>query len=81
MSSFVTLQHRNVCKDGFSELKDEVDAGRGSFTTVPFDRTIDLDIVFLDLPAPWEAIPHAKVAIRVGLFMTYEAQTSEGPPN
>ncbi|KAH6911477.1 tRNA methyltransferase complex GCD14 subunit-domain-containing protein [Coprinopsis sp. MPI-PUGE-AT-0042] len=46
MSSFVTLQHRNVCKDGFAELKDEVDA------------------VFLDLPAPWEAIPHAKKAIR-----------------
>ncbi|TFK23065.1 GCD14-domain-containing protein [Coprinopsis marcescibilis] len=46
MSSFVTLQHRNVCKDGFSDVVDEVDA------------------VFLDLPAPWEAIPHAKKALR-----------------
>ncbi|KAF6748492.1 tRNA methyltransferase complex GCD14 subunit [Ephemerocybe angulata] len=43
----VTLQHRNVCKDGFGEgIEDSIDA------------------VFLDLPAPWEAIPHAKKVLR-----------------
>ncbi|KAF5334305.1 hypothetical protein D9611_014138 [Ephemerocybe angulata] len=43
----VTLQHRNVCKDGFGEgIADSIDA------------------VFLDLPAPWEAIPHAKKVLR-----------------
>ncbi|EAU86270.1 GCD14 [Coprinopsis cinerea okayama7 len=46
MTPFVTLQHRNVCKDGFGDVVDEADA------------------VFLDLPAPWDAIPHAKKALR-----------------
>lgn len=45
MNDFVTLTHRNVCKDGFTVV-DEVDA------------------VFLDLPAPWEAVEHAKKALR-----------------
>ncbi|KAF9506271.1 hypothetical protein BS47DRAFT_1378142 [Hydnum rufescens UP504] len=45
MDKFVTLSHRNVCKDGFG-LKDAVDA------------------VFLDLPAPWDAVGHAKVALK-----------------
>lgn len=38
----ITIQHRDVCKNGFG-MKDEF-----------------VDAVFLDLPAPWEAIPHAK---------------------
>ncbi|PPQ80446.1 hypothetical protein CVT25_001773 [Psilocybe cyanescens] len=45
MDDVVTLQHRNVCKDGFTVV-DEVDS------------------VFLDLPAPWEAVEHAKRALR-----------------
>ncbi|KAF8885704.1 tRNA methyltransferase complex GCD14 subunit-domain-containing protein [Gymnopilus junonius] len=45
MDDTVTVQHRNVCKDGFTVI-DEVDA------------------VFLDLPAPWEAAEHAKKALR-----------------
>ncbi|PPQ72952.1 hypothetical protein CVT26_014526 [Gymnopilus dilepis] len=45
MDDTVTVQHRNVCKDGFTVV-DEVDA------------------VFLDLPAPWEAVEHAKKALR-----------------
>lgn len=40
----VTIEHRDVCKNGFG-LKDKVDA------------------VFLDLPAPWEAIAYAKEAM------------------
>ncbi|WVR04118.1 hypothetical protein IAU60_001117 [Kwoniella sp. DSM 27419] len=43
--SNVTLQHRNVCKDGFN-------------------GATDVEGVFLDLPAPWEAIPHAKKTLR-----------------
>ncbi|KAG8781237.1 tRNA (adenine-N(1)-)-methyltransferase catalytic subunit trm61 [Ceratobasidium sp. 428] len=45
MSDFVTLEHRNVCKDGFG-LQDKVDS------------------VFLDLPAPWEAVASAGNALR-----------------
>ncbi|KIM40900.1 hypothetical protein M413DRAFT_445671 [Hebeloma cylindrosporum] len=45
MDDVVTIQHRNVCKDGFT-IVDEADA------------------VFLDLPAPWDAVEHAKRALR-----------------
>ncbi|KAF8157997.1 tRNA methyltransferase complex GCD14 subunit-domain-containing protein [Crassisporium funariophilum] len=45
MDDIVTLQHRNVCKDGFTVI-DEADA------------------VFLDLPAPWDAVEHARKALR-----------------
>jgi hypothetical protein len=44
--SNVTLNHRNVCKDGFTV-------------------TNMVDAVFLDLPAPWEAVEYAKSAMRV----------------
>jgi tRNA (adenine57-N1/adenine58-N1)-methyltransferase len=47
----VTVLHRDVCKLGFS-MEDE---------------TSDLvDAVFLDLPHPWLAIPHAKNMIKKG---------------
>ncbi|KAF8799358.1 GCD14-domain-containing protein [Phlegmacium glaucopus] len=45
MDDIVTLQHRNVCKDGFTVI------GLA-------------DAVFLDLPAPWDAVEHAKNALR-----------------
>ncbi|KAG8953866.1 tRNA (adenine-N(1)-)-methyltransferase catalytic subunit trm61 [Tulasnella sp. 424] len=45
MSEYVTVSHRNVCKEGFG-LENAVDA------------------VFLDLPAPWEAIPAAKQSLK-----------------
>ncbi|KAG0223158.1 tRNA (adenine-N(1)-)-methyltransferase catalytic subunit trm61 [Mortierella sp. GBA43] len=45
LSEMVTLQCRDVCKDGFG-IEDKVDA------------------VFLDLPAPWEAIASAKRAFK-----------------
>jgi tRNA A58 N-methylase Trm61 len=45
----VTLEHRNVCKDGFG------------------DQVQNADAVFLDLPAPWDAIPFAKEVLRVGI--------------
>lgn len=31
-----------------------------------FGAAADVDAVFLDLPAPWEAIPDAKKAMAVG---------------
>jgi tRNA (adenine57-N1/adenine58-N1)-methyltransferase catalytic subunit len=42
-SANIIINHRDVCKDGF--LVDQVE-------------NINGDAVFLDLPAPWEAIPH-----------------------
>ncbi|KAK7462462.1 tRNA (adenine-N(1)-)-methyltransferase catalytic subunit trm61 [Stygiomarasmius scandens] len=43
----VTLEHRNVCKDGFGDVVSN-----------------RADAVFLDLPAPWDAVEHAKIALR-----------------
>ncbi|KAI9088895.1 tRNA methyltransferase complex GCD14 subunit-domain-containing protein [Phlyctochytrium arcticum] len=45
LDNVITLQHRNVCTDGFG-LDNQVDA------------------IFLDLPAPWEALPSAKKAFK-----------------
>jgi len=82
--SNVTLAHRNVCKDGFT-IVDTADAG--TIIHFPScllgrkaggDRTMKVNdgslrsSVFLDLPAPWEAVQHAKSALRVrqsGLYL------------
>lgn len=78
--SNVTLTHRNVCKDGFTVL-DTADAGNytqspifspcfslrktaGRRETESGDDSFRF-LVFLDLPAPWEAVQHAKSALRV----------------
>jgi len=45
MDDIVTLQHRNVIKDGFTVIGEA-------------------DAVFLDLPAPWDDVEHAKNALR-----------------
>lgn len=52
--SLVTIQHRDVCKNGF---------GMGEGSDLGF-----VDAVFLDLPAPWEAIPHAKESLNPEKF-------------
>ncbi|KAI7862519.1 tRNA methyltransferase complex GCD14 subunit-domain-containing protein [Spinellus fusiger] len=55
LSHLITLEHRDVCKDGFG-LKNAVNS------------------VFLDLPAPWEAIASAKEAFqqhRTGKICTF----------
>ncbi|KAF9422753.1 tRNA (adenine-N(1)-)-methyltransferase catalytic subunit trm61 [Podila epigama] len=55
ISHLITLQCRDVCKDGFG-LEDKVDA------------------VFLDLPAPWEAVASAKKAFKqdkIGKICTF----------
>ena len=66
MDNTVTLTHRNVCKDGFT-VTDTVDAGTHRSSLPVFELTVRVP-VFLDLPAPWEAVPHAKVALRVNLI-------------
>lgn len=45
LDDIVTITHRDVCNDGFF-LED-----------VP--SSLEVDAVFLDLPSPWTAIPHA----------------------
>ncbi|KAF9201098.1 tRNA (adenine-N(1)-)-methyltransferase catalytic subunit trm61, partial [Haplosporangium sp. Z 27] len=55
LSDYVTLQCRDVCKEGFG-LENKVDA------------------VFLDLPAPWEAVASAKKAFKqnkIGKICTF----------
>jgi tRNA (adenine57-N1/adenine58-N1)-methyltransferase catalytic subunit len=74
MSEYVILQHRNVCKDGF-DLQDEIDCGKSEAVTPSIKCRFRLTYlitplniarpVFLDLPAPWDAISHVKRAARV----------------
>ncbi|CAO3573494.1 unnamed protein product [Mortierella alpina] len=55
LSDMVTLQCRDVCKDGF-DMENKVDA------------------IFLDLPAPWEAVTSAKKAFKhnkIGKICTF----------
>lgn len=64
MSDIVTLTHRNVCKNGFT-VTDSVDSGTPlSFVTLHSAQSV-FPSVFLDLPAPWEAVEYAKSALRV----------------
>ena len=65
MDDIVTLQHRNVIKDGFTVI-DEADAGtQNSFFFSSYPITTRKLSVFLDLPAPWDAVEYAKIALRV----------------
>lgn len=65
----VTITHRDVCKDGFT-IKD---SDKTSHIFSSDNKTLDLraDCIFLDLPAPWEAIPNLDEVIakqkKVGL--------------
>lgn len=53
--SNVTLTHRDVCSDGFTIKKN--DPTSYLFPDNASDATINANAVFLDLPAPWDAIP------------------------
>jgi tRNA (adenine57-N1/adenine58-N1)-methyltransferase len=50
MTPYVTVRHRDVCADGFQVEGGALDG--------------KADAVFLDLPAPWLAVPHAARALR-----------------
>lgn len=64
LSGTIRLRHRNVCKDGFGEEPSDIDAGmcRSCLVIAVFNAAF---AVFLDLPAPWEAIPHVTKVLRV----------------
>ena len=47
LDDIVIAQHRDVCTEGFNILPQQ-----------PEDGEVTADCAFLDLPAPWEAIPH-----------------------
>jgi tRNA A58 N-methylase Trm61 len=67
MADVVTLTHRNVCKDGFT-IVDTADSGKQSLVcSFPMLLIGTTCQVFLDLPAPWDAVEHAKKALRVRL--------------
>lgn len=52
----VTITHRDVCKDGFQiKLGDQTSY---DFKPMQNEVTLDANAIFLDLPAPWEAISH-----------------------
>jgi tRNA (adenine57-N1/adenine58-N1)-methyltransferase len=74
MDDVVTIQHRNVCKDGFT-IVDEADAGAWAGLPILRSNTSltaffeKFETVFLDLPAPWDAVEHAKLALRVRLLV------------
>ncbi|SCV01881.1 LAMI_0G14356g1_1 [Lachancea mirantina] len=55
----VTITHRDVCQDGFTiKPTDTTSYYEGSSAHPHVAVTLDADAVFLDLPAPWDAIPH-----------------------
>jgi tRNA A58 N-methylase Trm61 len=69
MADIVTLTHQNVCKDGFN-LTDAADSGDLPAQIAHPNFSLRHLAVFLDLPAPWDAVEHAKQALRVGSMLT-----------
>jgi len=73
MADIITLTYRNVCKDGFTVV-DIVDSGKRpvltSYMTI-FRTCYLIYTVFLDLPAPWDAVYPSKMALRVRVNDAY----------
>ena len=57
----VTITHRDVCEDGFTIKKSDTTSHK--FTDGSDNVDLNANLVFLDLPAPWEAIPHLDAVI------------------
>lgn len=61
----VIITHRDVCKDGFT-IKDgdstsydfNNQSSSSSSSSMSTEINLNANAIFLDLPAPWEAIPH-----------------------
>lgn len=89
----VIITHRDVCKHGFT-IKP-TDSTSFEFADGQEEVDLDADAIFLDLPAPWEAIPNLEKVIakdeKVGLCCfspcieqvdkTIEAMTNNGWTN
>ncbi|AGO14263.1 AaceriAFL214Cp [[Ashbya] aceris (nom. inval.)] len=57
----VTITHRDVCQEGF-----QINIGDTTSHEFPEGQSslpVNADCIFLDLPAPWEAIPHLDTVI------------------
>lgn len=52
----VTLTQRDVCADGFTIKPNDVTSHNFCESNKPV--TVNANVIFLDLPAPWDAIPH-----------------------
>lgn len=59
----VTITHRDVCQGGF--LIKKGDTTSYEFGNNETTASLNANVVFLDLPAPWDAIPHLDSVISV----------------
>lgn len=57
----VTLTQRDVCANGFAIRPDDITSHK--FGEIEEQLSINANAIFLDLPAPWDAIPHLEGVI------------------
>ncbi len=73
VSDVVTVTNRDVCKEGFLlEDKGLTPETAGEYTErggASKSNQSFIDGVFLDLPGPWDAVPHAKLVLKKGSML------------